>query len=312
MELIEDGCSVPANWADAMTLGLTSMNVDEARIVATANFARTVAELTGNAAYTTERGGGAVAARTVTGPEGSVVVLNYNELSSLSSTDIQRILAHEAGHILIDARRTEETSGNRDSDETDWQWWLKCLGAQAIIELRIERSLTNLGYPAADSTTATAVDHSLLVTNIEVVNAVIDPVSNDPANLQNALLTTLNHVTKLLAYIAAPLTAGQTGFSPSQLSVDGQANWADYIAPTWEQRIAFWSSVPPAVEPITVKEWRKILRESVTHEKALLRSFGFAFEDMPGGEYGFFRKSSDDVFTERLRRAQTQTGLQPD
>ena len=134
----------------------------------------------------------------------------------------------------------------------------------------------------------------------------------DPAHLHDALLTTLNHVTKLLAYIAAPLTAGQAGFSSSQLSVDGQENWADYIAPTWPQRIAFWSLIPSAVEPIPVEAWRTILRESFTLEQALLLDFGFAFENAPGGRYGFYRKCGDDVFTERLRRARAQTGVQSD
>ena len=119
-----------------------------------------------------------MAAKTVTGPGGSVVVLNYNELSSRPPAHIQRTLAHEAGHILIDVRGTEETSGNRDSNETDWQWWLKCLGALAIVELRIERSLADLGYPLAESAMPTALDHSLLITNLEVVNAVIDPASS--------------------------------------------------------------------------------------------------------------------------------------
>lgn len=181
---------MPADWADAMAQGLASMRADNARIVVTVNFVDTVAELTGNPSYTAERGGGAVAARTVTGPGGSVVVVNHNELSSRPLADIQRLLAHEAGHILIDARGSEETSGHRDSNESDWQWWLKCLGAQAIVEFRIERSLADLGYPPGESAAATAVDHSLLITNAEVVNAVLDPASADPAHLRDALLTT--------------------------------------------------------------------------------------------------------------------------
>ena len=304
---------MPTEWADAIAQGLASMHVDNAaRVVITVDFVRTVAELTGNASYATERGGGAVAAKTVTRPGGSVVVLNYNELASRTSADIQRVLAHEAGHILIDARGTEETSGNRDSSETDWQWWLKALGAQAIVELRIERSLADLGYPIAESAVPTAVDHSLLVTNLEVVNAVIDPGSSDPRYFHDAILTTLNHVTKLLAYIAAPLTAGTASFSPSQLSVDGQANWADYIAPTWPQRIALWTSIPPAVEPIPIETWRTILRESFRLEQALMLDFGFAFENAPEGGYGFYRRAGDDMFTERVRRARAQTGVEPD
>ena len=156
------------------------------------------------------------------------------------------------------------------------------------------------------------MDHSLLITNVEVVNAVLDPASADPAHLHDALLTTLNHVTKMLAYVAAPLTAGHAGFSPSQLSADGQVNWADYIAPTWPQRIAFWTPIPPAAEPIPAGAWRTILRESAALEQVLLLDFGFAFENAPGGRYGFYRKSGDDVFTQRLRRARAQAGMQPD
>ena len=40
MELVEDGCSAPADWADAMAQGLASMHVDNAHIVVTANFVR--------------------------------------------------------------------------------------------------------------------------------------------------------------------------------------------------------------------------------------------------------------------------------
>jgi hypothetical protein len=122
----------------------------------------------------------------------------------------------------------------------------------------------------------------------------------------------LNHVTKLLAYIAAPLTAGKASFSPSQLSIDGQANWADYIAPTWPQRIALWTSIPPATEPIPIETWRTILRKSFTLEQAFLLDFGFAFVNAAGGSYGFYRRAGDDVFTERLQRARAQTGVLPE
>ena len=156
---------------------------------------------------------------------------------------------------------------------------------------------------------ATAVDNSLLITNAEVVSAVADPGSADPKHLQDALLTTMNHATKVLGYIAAPLTAGQPGFSPSQLSAEGQANWADYFAPTWQRRLALWAPIPPADEPIPVEPWRTILRESARLEQALLLDFGFAFENLPGG-YGFWRKASDDVFTRRLNRARAQFAAQ--
>jgi hypothetical protein len=51
------------------------------------------------------------------------------------------------------------------------------------------------------------------------------------------------------------------------------------------------------------------LREAFTIEQALLLDFGFAFENAPGSGYGFYRRAGDDVFTKRLARARTQTGV---
>jgi len=111
VELVQDDCSVSADHAEAMAQGLASLNADDVRVLATANFVETVAEVTGNSSYTADRGGGVAAARTVTGAGGSVVIVNYDEVASRSRADVQRILAHEGGHVRIDARGTEETSG---------------------------------------------------------------------------------------------------------------------------------------------------------------------------------------------------------
>jgi hypothetical protein len=310
VELVEDGCSVPAEWPEAMSRGLASMHVEDVRIVVTNRFVKTVSELTGKPAYTADRGGGAVAARTVTGPDGSMVVVNYGEMASRSLADIERTLAHEAGHVLINARGTEETKGNRDSAETDWQWWLKCVGALATVEFRIERTLADLGYPTAELAAPSAIEQNLLVTNAEVISAVIDPASADPVHLRDAVFTTLDHITKTLAYIAAPIAAGQPGFSPLELSNEGQANWADYIAPTWQRRLDLWRSVLPVAEPVPVKAWRTILRKSAALEQEFLRDFGFAFSNEPNGCYGFWRTASDELLEKRLQRARIQTGTQ--
>jgi hypothetical protein len=306
VELIEDGCSVAANHAEAMTRGLASMHAEDVQVIATNNFVQTVARMIEKPSYTAERGSGVVAARTVTGFDGSVVVLNYPELSSLPPGGIERALAHEGGHVLINARGTEETSGNRDRTESDWQWLLKCLGALAIVELRIERSLAELGYEPSGAA-ASDVEQSLLVTNIGVVSAVTSPASADPKHLHDTAITTLDHATKKLAYVAAPLIAGRSTFLPSELSAEGQANWADYVAPTWERRMTLWRSIPSVIEPIPVEKWRTIMREAAELEQAFLRSFGFAFRLFPNGDVGFYRTSGDDVFTRRLDRARTQS-----
>lgn len=291
-----------------MTQGFESMGVENVHVVVTTNFVATVAELTTNTAYTATRGNGAVAAKTITGPDGSIVVLNYGELSSSSPALIQRVAAHEGGHLMIGGRGCEETSGNRDPGDSDWRWLLKCLGATAIVEFRIEKRLAELGYEPAEWGSAASVDQGLLAVNAEIVSAVCDPASNDPRHLHDAVITTLNHATKMLAYIAAPLASGRSGFEASQLSAAGQANWADYMAHTWDQRIATWGAIPSAAEPIAVEVWRATLRECVVLEQKLLLDFGFVFEDAPGGEYGFYRRSSDAVFTRRWHRLQAQVG----
>jgi hypothetical protein len=283
------------------------MHVEDVRVIATSDFVQTVARMTDEPAYTADRGSAVVAAHTVTGPDGSVVVVNYPELSSRPLEDIERTLAHEGGHVLIDASGIEETSGNRDPGETEWQWLLKCLGALAIVELRIERRLAELGYTPLGAALS-YVEQSLLVTNFEVVNAVMDPASADAAHLHDAVIGTLNHVTKMLAYVAAPLIVGRSEFLPSQLSAEGQANWADYIAPTWERRMRLWRDVPDVTERIPVEAWRTVMRESAGVEQAFLRSFGFAFRTSAKGEARFYRTAKDKVFVRRLKRARAQVG----
>src|SRR4051812_1744109 len=228
VELVEDNCELTPQQIEAISEGVAVFGADDATVVATPNFAGVVAEMTDNPAYSTARGGGVVAARTITGPSGSVIVLNYPEVATRTSSDIKRLLAHESGHVAINARGTEETAGNRDDEDSDWQWILKCLGAQAIVEMRIERGLADLGFPAAESTAPDDVNTNLKIANIEVVNAVCDPASEDPLVFHDAILTTLSHVTKFLAHLAAPLIVGNPGFEPSQLPTLGQANWADY------------------------------------------------------------------------------------
>jgi hypothetical protein len=150
MDLTKDGCKLSTRWIAAMEKGFLSMGITDAQVIVSANFAAKVAEATGDDTYTTDRGSGEVGARTVLGANGSVAIFNYHELKSRTPSVIQRMAAHEAGHIIINDRKTEEMSGNRDAAENIWRWTLKCLGGLAIVEFRIERRLAELGYPVAE------------------------------------------------------------------------------------------------------------------------------------------------------------------
>jgi hypothetical protein len=118
--------------------------------------------------------------------------------------------------------------------------------------------------------TATSVDDGLLALNGGIISAAADPASsNDVKHFYTAVLTTLSHSTKLLAYVAAPLLEGNSGFSPSQLSPLGQENWDDYIRPSWQRRLDMWKAVPSANEAISVRTWQSILRKSFFAGKAV-------------------------------------------
>lgn len=307
MDLTKDDCTVPASFVGAMTRGFRSMGVENPRVIISRNFITRVAELTGKNSYTSTRGSGAVAAKTVPTSAGSVVLVNYNEVESLKFSNVKRLAAHEAGHILINDRGNEEMTGNRDANDSDSRWILKCIAGQSIVEFRIELRLAELGYPTAEWGTSESIDEELLVFNYEIANAVLDPASSDPRNLLNGVLGALNHATKALGYLAAAMIAGNADFSPSTLSTAGQKNWADYVAPTWDERLDLLSSIPSVTESISTRSWRAILRKNAVLEQQFMLDAGFAFQDEAGGGYGFYRRGSESLFTTRIRRAQQQT-----
>jgi hypothetical protein len=306
VELVENGCSVPPSWPEAIRRGFETMGVEDVTVVVTTDFARTVAQFSGASTYNADRGGGVVGARTMYGPDGPTTVLNSPELASRPAADVERLLAHEAGHVIVAARRNEEMSGYREDSETDWEWTLKCVGGLAMIEYRIEKALVQRGYPPAESTPTSDADQHLYAVNAQVVEAVLDPANADPSRLHDRVVAVLDHATKLLAYIAASVTSERKNFDPAELSADGKANWSDYVASTWERRLGLYNSLPPVTQPITPEQWRAELHEASRLEMDVLRDFGFAFANVPGDGYSFNRVATDVVFTRRLERALRQ------
>ena len=187
-------------------------------------------------------------------------MLNYPEISRRPLTDVTRLLAHEGGHVLINARKTEETAGNRDEPDSEWRWILKCLAALAITELRIEHGLVDSGFPPAESATARDTEWNLRIVNAEVVNAICDPASQEVLVFRDAVLSTLNHLTKHLAYLAAPLLSGAPAIRVSDMSVLGQQNWDDYVAPVWDAKLRLLGRYPPVTRTIDFGRGATFLR----------------------------------------------------
>jgi predicted SprT family Zn-dependent metalloprotease len=124
---------------EAAETGLAAMGAPEATIIVTDNFVDTVCDLTGNPEYRIERGAGVVAAKTMSTDNGVVIALNASAIRSRDNDMIERLLAHEAGHVLM-LERGEDVRGKQAlADGAEWRWLMLCMCALAIDELRIER-----------------------------------------------------------------------------------------------------------------------------------------------------------------------------
>ncbi|WP_341716580.1 hypothetical protein QQG74_21615 [Micromonospora sp. FIMYZ51] len=304
LNLTEAGCTVSPDWRDAMAQGLSAVRALDTPVIATDDFVRTVSDLLGSDSYHADRGGGVVAAKTLHGPNGPTIVVNYTAVAGESTALVERLLAHEGGHVLLNRRGNEELGGHRKNAESDWEWMLKCVAGLAIIEFRIELMLAELGYPPAPSATVDSIDEHLGVTNAETFAAIVNPANQEPAHLRDSIMSIMDHSTKLLAYVAAPHIAGTAKFDPDALPADGKEDWADYFASTWPKRLRLWGSIPPADQPVPVDAWRNKLRKGAALEVQQLRDFGFAFTTHRDGGEAFNRIARDEVFHQRLERAQ--------
>lgn len=93
---------------------------ESARVIISGNFTADVREILGSATYTTDRGPGVVAAKTIpVAADHQIVLVNAEPVSELDLDQLSRLLAHEAGHVLIHSRR-EGYSGTEAPDLERW------------------------------------------------------------------------------------------------------------------------------------------------------------------------------------------------
>ncbi|MGW5679248.1 hypothetical protein ACWEV4_29910 [Streptomyces sp. NPDC003860] len=144
---------------------------------------------------------------------------------------IERLLAHEAGHLHLN-ERGEGVEGRRTLADAQWEWLLLCIGAFALDELRIERSLARLGYHVAETATIPSADLALQHLNAEVVEALLELANGaDPRLLSEAIARTHDWYAKHLAYVAA-FRSDLAGTRLAGLSTRGKQNWDDYVGNT--------------------------------------------------------------------------------
>lgn len=302
---VRDGKTPGARWTAAVERGVRAMGDPDVEVVAAADFDGAVRELTGSSTYTSDRGTGTVGARTLTTAGGSVIVVNTRVLGTGDLKLVERTLAHEAGHVLIDSRG-EVLAGRHRLVDVEWQWLLMCLGGYAMHEARIELAVAALGYPGTGSATGEHVAEVLHATDVDHLNLLEDPAADDPRVLADGMTVQLDRLSKVLAYAAADTL--HTGSGPA-IAEEGQLAedaWDEYVAPSWERRLELYRRLPPATVAMPDEEWDRALLEGLALEHDLLRSLGFEYETGPAGGYGFYRRVSNARLDARDRRARAQ------
>lgn len=279
---------------------LAKVGAQYARLVATDDFDRTVQELLGNDTYQGERSSGRVAAKTFIEPA-ATVVLNLTALSTLPDDEIERTIAHEACHVLMYDRR-EDSYWHHDLASDQAAYDLISMASGAIEEFRCEVTVVReLGYPGSPNNSSEHLSVNLHNTNVDFLTAVSDPTDDDLDLLVARVTGTASALSKTLAVTAAGATDLDGDLSLLDLGV-GADDWADYVEPTWQKRLALLRRLPGAKDKLDAPTLREVLLLTAEVERDSLRAMGFSYESRPGGIY-FQRVASDEHLYARVARA---------
>ncbi len=289
----------------AAQAGLDAIGLPDAKVIIADNFELKVKEISGLATYSTGRGANVVAAKTIPTGDDSIIVVNGPVVRDRAPDAIERLLAHEAGHVMLNSRN-EGARGRQHLAASEPDWYLMCIGSNALDELRIERVLAGLGYPVAEAGAIDDLDNAMYYLNCEIVEAVVDPASADLETFRDAVLRTHDWLSKNLALVAA-YHEGTSGPDLAGLSDIARENWLDYIGGHWAIRAAYYESVPDAAAPMSDSALRRVLLDGAQVEADLLRSLGFSYTAAAGGGWAFRRTGSDALFDSRVKRALAET-----
>lgn len=276
-----------------MQAGLARVGVDAA-VRVSGSFVETVNSLTGSTQYSADRGAGTVGARTLNLVDGPLVVINWDAAQDLDNAALERLLAHESGHVLLYPRGEHASPWQSlAGDEADWQ--LLCVASYALEEYRVERGVTEVGYPPSDAATPEHLSDALTELNAQVVRAVT--LTDGADEMRRIILSAQDVFTKVLAYTAG---AGGT-IDTANLDDAAAVHWSDYVETSWPARLDLYGSVPDAWTPMTADSWEDALRAGIELEREFLASLGFSYQ-AEGDALAFRRTGADQLFEQRLQR----------
>lgn len=245
---LESDVPVSEELEGALEAGLAKMGAAGTRLVIAADFAARVALLADEEGYGSDRIGGYVGGRAVRTSDGEdVIVVNARALEEdLDVTGAERLVAHEAGHVLIyQANEDVAWVETADLEDVGWRQVMMALAAAAIEEYRVEKAVMGLGYPVHHDVTLEGVADALMDANATPLNALFAMRANgDVVAARDQVFEEVSRFSKQLAHLVAgqpyaPLNVGE-------LDPAAQANWAALAAPVWVSQLGFYEPVPDA------------------------------------------------------------------
>ncbi|WP_264797605.1 hypothetical protein, partial [Arthrobacter mangrovi] len=239
-----EGITLTSEQREDIESGLLAMDNPEGTILVTSEFEQSIRKLTGFEHYSADRGSGGVAAKTIE----DHVLINASVLNEPAHGGLKRLVAHEAGHVLMELREEDGRKYHRLAT-TQWQWNVISLAVKGMEEYRIERRLADLGFDPASPTALGYWDIVLFDTNVALVESVLTEQSVDSLFAQvngaaDILVTTL-------AYTIGSLNSPASRFAVEALPLYARQNWDDFVSATWDQRVEFYEGLPACSEPIS-------------------------------------------------------------
>lgn len=304
---IDDAAGLGPKYIRAMRRGLKAMECPAStKVLVTDNFVEDVQRVSGDRGYDTARGAtGVVAAKTLHLADGShLIVVNAAVADTMRAARFERLLAHETGHVLIN-ERGEVPAGVSMAPEFG-EPALRALAAASLDEYRAEAAVCRRGLGSDPGVSAEDAGDTAAHLNLDVCEAVVTPEGgNDPVAFAAAILSAQNWSSVKLAYLAAAVNSGELPGGVEDLPAEHRADWDDYIAPTWEARLAAYLAVPDALEPMSATALTAAVDRLAGVERDCLRSMGFEYR-IDGAEVGFYRTGADALFMDRMDRAREE------
>ncbi|MDP9936834.1 hypothetical protein J2T11_003202 [Paenarthrobacter nicotinovorans] len=301
MIITTDGISLTSEQQEDIEAGCLAMGNPEGEILVTTGFESSVRSLTGLKQFSADRGSGTVAAKTI----GTQVIINASVLHEPAHGGLKRLTAHEAGHVLMNARG-EDGKNHHSLATTQWQWNVISLAVKGMEECRIERRLAELGFSPASPVALDYWDVVLFETNADLVESVLAQQSVD--SLVAQVIKAADLLITTMAYTVGSLANPAATFAVDALPPHARRNWDDFVASTWDRRVALYEALPTCSEAISASDWESKIKDAWSLERALFKSFGWELsgngQELPEA---FRRTGSDDLFRQRIARFQLES-----